>query len=220
MFVLDLRTPGVTIRPFRQMNGAAGSNDVFFEDVHIPADRVLGQRDNGWPVVMTTLEYERTSIGAGRRRRQTSSSGSPLEAIASHLQATRHAGLAADPLIRQRLAELFIQTQVTALLGQRLRAARQPGESAGPWGSLTKLARTRVTWLAAEVGASLAGSAATAWERTGAPSGARWAYQIVSAPASGIAGGTSEVVRTIVGERILGLPREPRSDRENPTLTA
>jgi alkylation response protein AidB-like acyl-CoA dehydrogenase len=212
MFVLDMHAPGVTVRPLRQINGASGFNEVFFDDVRIPATHVLGDEGEGWRVALTTLMNERVAIGTGRSgQRQTS----PLDPIAAHLELAKAAGRTGDPIVRQALADLFIRSRILSFVGLRIRAAIATGRPPGPEGSIAKLAGTQLGWISAQVAAELAGPAAVAWP-TGQEGGGRWSQMVVSAPASGIAGGTNEVMRNIIGERVLGLPKDPQVDRDLP----
>jgi len=212
MFVLDIHAPGVTVRPLRQINGASGFNEVFFDDVRIPADQVLGEVGEGWRVALTTLMNERVAIGTGRSGQRTAS---PLEPIAPHLELARASGAIGDPLVRQALADLFIRSRILSFVGLRIRASVAAGRTPGPEGSIAKLAGTQLGWLSAQVAAGLAGPAAVAWSAE-TEGGGRWSQLVVSAPASGIAGGTNEVMRNIIGERVLGLPKDPQVDRDLP----
>jgi alkylation response protein AidB-like acyl-CoA dehydrogenase len=211
MFIMDMQSPGVTIRPLRQMSGGANFNEVFFDGVRIPTADILGEPGDGWRVALTTLMNERVAIGAGRSTEKTS----PLTPIAKHLDLARHRGLLADPVVRQDLAGLLIGYWVLDMVGLRIRAAVAAGRVPGPEGSVAKLIGSMLMRRSGEVAARLAGAAATAW-----PVGdtdAEWPSQLVlNAPASGIAGGTNEVMRNILGERVLGLPKEPSVDRDVP----
>jgi alkylation response protein AidB-like acyl-CoA dehydrogenase len=211
MFIIDMSSPGVTIRPLRQMSGGANFNEVFFDGVRIPAADILGEPGDGWRVALTTLMNERVAIGAGRSTEKTS----PLSPIAKHLDLARDRGLLTDPVVRQDLAGLLIGYWVLDMVGLRIRGAVAAGRVPGPEGSVAKLIGAMLMRRSGEVAARLAGAAATAW-----PAGdtdAEWPSQLVlNAPASGIAGGTNEVMRNILGERVLGLPKEPSVDRDVP----
>jgi alkylation response protein AidB-like acyl-CoA dehydrogenase len=159
MFVMDMRAPGVTIRPLRQMNGSANFNEVFFDGVRIPADQILGEPGEGWRVALTTLMNERVAIGAGRSTEKTS----PLTPIALHLELAHRRGLADDPLVRQDLADLLIRYWVLDMVGLRIRGAVAAGRVPGPEGSVAKLSGALLIRRAADVACRLAGPAATAW---------------------------------------------------------
>jgi alkylation response protein AidB-like acyl-CoA dehydrogenase len=211
MFIVDMRAPGVMIRPLRQMNGGAAFNEVFFDGVRIPADHILGAPGEGWRVAMTTLMNERVAIGAGRSTEKTS----PLTPISLHLELARSRGLVDDPVVRQDLADLLIRFWVLEMVGLRIRAAVATGRVPGPEGSVAKLSGAMLARKAADVAAQLAGAGATAWPQ-GDNDAERPAQMVLSAPGAGIAGGTNEVMRNILGERVLGLPKEPQVDRDIP----
>ncbi len=210
MFVLDMHAPGVTIRPLRQMNGGANFNEVFFDGVRIPADHILGEAGEGWRVALTTLMNERVAIGAGRSTEKTD----PLGHIARHLDLARNRGLTTDPGVRQGLADLLIRYWVLDMVGLRIRGAVAAGRVPGPEGSVAKLSGALLAKRAADLACTLAGPAATAWAEEGEAEFAT--TMVLSAPGAGIAGGTNEVMRNILGERVLGLPKEPQVDRDMP----
>jgi alkylation response protein AidB-like acyl-CoA dehydrogenase len=210
-FILNMHAPGVTIRPLRQMDGRANFNEVFFDDVRIPADHILARPGDGWRVLLTNLMNERVSIGARRSAEKIS----PLSHIATHLNLAYRHGISDDQTVRQELADLLIHSWVLDMVGLRIRGAMQSGRAPGPEGSVAKLARSILARRSAELACRLAGPAAVAW-----PSGDTDAQQpnqmMLAAPALGIAGGTNEIMRNILGERVLGLPKEPQVDRDIP----
>jgi alkylation response protein AidB-like acyl-CoA dehydrogenase len=209
MFIMDMRAAGVTIRPLRQMNGAANFNEVFFDGVRIPAENILGEPGDGWRVALTTLMNERVAIGAGRSTEKTS----PLTPIALHLALARSRGLLGDPVVRQELADLLIRYWVLDMVGLRIRGAVAAGRVPGPEGSVAKLSGAGLMVRAAGVACRLAGPGAVAWPE-GDTDAERPSQFLLQAPAGGIAGGTNEVMRNILGERVLGLPKEPEVDRD------
>jgi alkylation response protein AidB-like acyl-CoA dehydrogenase len=211
MFILDMRAPGLTIRPLRQMNGNANFNEVFFDGVRIPADQLLGEAGEGWRVALTTLMNERVAIGTGRSTEKMS----PLAPITLHLELARSRGLLEDPVVRQELMNLLIRYWVLDMVGLRIRATVAAGRVPGPEGSVAKLSGALLMQEAAAVGCRLAGSAATAWLE-GDDLAEQPSRLLLQAPSAGIAGGTNEVMRNILGERVLGLPREPSVDRDVP----
>jgi alkylation response protein AidB-like acyl-CoA dehydrogenase len=211
MFIIDFRAPGVDVRPLRQMNGGAGFNEVFFTDVRVPADNVIGQVDDGWRCAIAMLMNERVAIGSGGggARRGAGGGIEPLVRLA------RRQGLDTDPVVRQALADVYIRQRVLGFIGQRTRAAVKAGRAPGPEGSVAKLAGALLTRRSSDVAMALAGAGGQAWDPDDRR-GDRWALAVLSAPASRIAGGTDEVQRNIVGERVLGLPKEPQVDRDIP----
>jgi alkylation response protein AidB-like acyl-CoA dehydrogenase len=211
MFILDMHAPGVTVRPLRQMTGAAHFNEVFFDGARIPADHILGQPGEGWRVALTTLMNERVAIGAGRSTEKTS----PLVPITLQLDLARRRGLTGDPVVRQELMDLLIRYWVLDMVGLRIRSTLAAGRVPGPEGSVAKLGGALLIRRAAQVAARLAGPGAVAWEEPD-DEVAQAGQQVLAAPGSGIAGGTDEVMRNILGERVLGLPKEPAVDRDTP----
>jgi alkylation response protein AidB-like acyl-CoA dehydrogenase len=206
-----MKSPGVTVRPLRQMNGGSGFNEVFFDNVRIPADRILGNPGDGWRVALTTLMNERVAIGTGR----SAEKASPLTPIAVHRDLARTNGLIDDPLVRQDLADLLIRYWILDMVGLRIRATLAAGREPGPEGSIAKLSGALLSKKAADVACQLAGPAAAAWN-PGDGKAQVPAQLVLSAPGSGIAGGTNEVMRNILGERVLGLPKEPQVDKDIP----
>jgi alkylation response protein AidB-like acyl-CoA dehydrogenase len=209
MFVVDMHAPGVTVRPLRDMTGGATFNEVFFDNVRIPADHVMGEESQGWSAAVTMLTHERISIGARTRPRRTTSG------FASLVELARERGLDRDPNVRRRLADLYVHERVVHLFGGRLAQEARAGRPVGARGSVAKLAGADLGRYSADVAMALAGPAAAAWE-PGDREAARWAGALLGAPGGGIAGGTNEVQRNIIGERVLGLPKEPQVDRGVP----
>jgi alkylation response protein AidB-like acyl-CoA dehydrogenase len=206
-----MRAPGVSVRPLRQMNGGANFNEVFFDSVRIPADQILGEPGEGWRVALTTLMNERMAIGAGG----SSERKSPLVPIAHHLDLARQRGLMDDPRVRQDLMDLLVGYWVLDMVGLRIRGAVAAGRVPGPEASVAKLSGALLAKRSSEVACLIAGAGATAWDV--AESEAPYATQLVlSVPGVAIAGGTNEVMRNILGERVLGLPKEPQVDRDIP----
>jgi alkylation response protein AidB-like acyl-CoA dehydrogenase len=193
------------------MTGAAHFNEVFFDGARIPADHILGEPGEGWRVALTTLMNERVAIGAGASTEKTS----PLVPISLHLDLARRRGIAGDPVVRQELMDLLIRHWILDMVGLRIRSTLAAGRAPGPEGSVAKLGGALLIRRAAQVAARLAGPGAVAWEDAGDET-ARAGQQVLAAPGSGIAGGTDEVMRNILGERVLGLPKEPSVDRDVP----
>ncbi|MBB3665120.1 alkylation response protein AidB-like acyl-CoA dehydrogenase [Prauserella sediminis] len=209
MFVVDMHAPGVTVRPLRDMTGSAPFNEVYFDDVRIPADAVIGEVDAGWAAAVTMLGHERVSIGGSVRRRYDPMTFDSLRDEA------RARGVAGDPVVRGELAELYAAERKLALLNARLRQQSDAGLAPGARGSVAKLAGAQVLWQAVRVAGLVVGPRAIAWE-PGDPSGDALALAINATPASSIAGGTNQIQRGIIGDRVLGLPKEPQVDRDVP----
>ncbi len=209
MFIVDFKAAGVDVRPLRQMNGGSGFNEVFFSDVRVPADAVIGSVDDGWRCAIAMLMNERVAIGSGGGGGR---GGGGIDALT---KAARERGLNLDPVTRQAIVDVYIRQRIIGFIGQRTRAALKAGRAPGPEGSIGKLAGALLARRSSDLGMALAGPAGQAWLPGDDRSG-RWAQAVLSAPASRIAGGTDEVQRNIIGERVLGLPKEPQVDRDQP----
>jgi alkylation response protein AidB-like acyl-CoA dehydrogenase len=210
MFVVDMRTAGITARPLRQIDGHAHFNEVFLDDVRLPADAVVGAVDDGWRVAVAMLANERVAIGAGGSSQQMGG-----DAFVTLLDLARARRCTGDPVVRQELADLYSRERILALMGQRIRAAFVAGRAPGPEGSVAKLATAILGKRSADVAMAMAGAGGQAWDTTDA-SGGEQAATLLFVPMLGIAGGTSEIQRNIIGERVLGLPKEPAVDRDLP----
>jgi len=201
MFVVDMHAPGVEVRPLRQMTGGASFNEVFFTDVRVPAEFLLGDVDQGWTVALTTLMNERMAIGGG--------SMAPGQAISRRLQQlAHHLDRAADPGVRQALADIYINSSVARFTTMRAMAKLQAGQLPGAEASTLKLALTNNLQRISSAVSTILGPRLTA--DTGEWGTYAWADLLLGVPGLRVAGGTDEVMRNIVGERVLGLPKEPR----------
>ena len=208
MFILDLHTPGVEIRPLRQMNGAARFNEVFLDGVRVPKDSVVGTLDQGWQAALTNLSAERISIAAGNARRDSHD-------VSTLIGIAKGADREAEPVVRQDLAAALARERVASWLVARVSAQVLAGRAPGPEGSLAKLAGTNRSQAAAQLAVNLVGSTAVAWDPR-SKHGRRWADVLASAPGLSIAGGTTEIQKNVIGERVLGLAKEPDVSRPNP----
>jgi acyl-CoA dehydrogenase len=204
-FIVELNSPGVEVRPLRQMTGGSSFNEVFFHDVFVPDDNRLGDVNDGWRVVMTSLAEERARIRNGPIGESTEHFRRVLELARAHQRT-------AEPLVRDRLAQLAVLDWATALLGQRI--ADIAGPQAGAELALTKLALVTSQQLRSDVVCDVLGASVCADVSDGQDWG--WADFVLSVPALGIAGGTDEIVRNTLGERVLGLPKEPGGDPRTP----
>jgi alkylation response protein AidB-like acyl-CoA dehydrogenase len=206
MFIIDFHAPGVEVRPIKQINGGSGFNEVFFTDVRIPDSWRIGEVDDGWRCAIAMLMNERVAIGAG-------GGGGRGVGVGVLTRLARDRGRIDDPVVRQGIADVYINQQIMGYIGQRIRAAVRAGRAPGPEGSIAKLAGAVLSRRTSDLAASIAGPVGQAWEN---PKDSRWAQLVLSTPASRIAGGTDEVQRNIIGERVLGLPKEPQVDRDVP----
>jgi alkylation response protein AidB-like acyl-CoA dehydrogenase len=208
-FLLPMNVPGVVIRPIRQLTGEAEFSEVFVDDVVIDDSMRLGPENEGWRVAMSVLMNERRAVSASGASMPSTVTGRSVTALIA-----RHAPLA-DWTLRQRLAQAFIEDKVVTMTNQRAAARRRAGQPAGPEGSIGKLLFSEHTQRLQNLAADLEGCAAQAWLE-----GDRWlmgtAWSLLRVRSKTIAGGTSEVQRNILGERILGLPKEAEVDRDIP----
>jgi acyl-CoA dehydrogenase len=201
MFLLPMDTPGVEVRPLKQMTGDAEFNEVFLSDVRVADANRVGEPGTGWRAVLTTLMSERASVGSGAASRAVS----PVRML---MELTKHLGRGDEPIVRQRLAEVHTVDFLIRKVGQRaddLRAAT--GAERGAEGSILKLLGSKQNFRIAAVAAELLGPSFAA--DTGEWGTYSWSRFLTSAPAMRIAGGTDEIQHNIIGERVLGLPREP-----------
>src|SRR5437763_77816 len=206
MFIVDLQAPGVEIRPLRQMKGGSGFNEVFFMGVRVPDANRIGEVDDGWRCAIAMLMNERVAIGSG-------GGGGRGVGVTPLVKLARRHGALDDPVVRQGIADVYIRTRIMDFIGQRTRAAVTAGKAPGPEGSIAKLAGALLARRTSDLGIAIAGAGGQAWEDA---RGSRWALGVLTAPATRIAGGTDEVQRNIIGERVLGPPKAPQGDRDIP----
>ncbi len=203
-FLVDMRTPGIEVRPLRQITGGAHFNEVFFTDVRVPADQVVGAVNRGWSVTITTLANERTLIGSG-----------VSDPVADLLRLADRFGGRDDANVRQDIAATYVRMQLLKFLGWRVQTAVSKGQQPGPESSVLKLAYTRQLSQLGDLGLSIAGASGMLWD----PDDAEvfgWVQTFLGQWASRIGGGTDQVQRNIVAERVLGLPGDPRVDKDVP----
>ena len=232
-FVIDIKQPGVDVQPLKQMNGHASFNQVFFTDAQVPAENLIGRIGEGWKVAMTTLAHERRGADGlsspskrgsrtGRiyveERRELETANQPYKWYPQRagrvdliLDRAKETGANKDPHVRQEIAKLMIMAKSAEWTARRARAAQQQGRPQGPEGSLGKLAASHVARAAAHVHTLMTGADALL-TGTGSPRDGIIAEILVSVPAISIAGGTDEIQRNIIAERVLDLPKEPRFD--------
>ena len=202
-FLLDMKTPGVSVRPLVLLNGHSHFNEVFFEDVRIPKANLLGPKNEGWKVAITTLMFERSAAGGG-------GGGSQIRRLAELAKQVEIDGRPAwrHSWVRQRLAAFEIEKE--ALKYTRLRSLTRQlrGQPPGPEGSILKLAGSELGVRIAAFASELLGPYALLEAETEAvPDAPRWLNRVLSARQYTIAGGTSEIQHNIIGERVLGLPK-------------
>jgi alkylation response protein AidB-like acyl-CoA dehydrogenase len=239
-FVLPMDQPGVEVRPIRQMNGHSSFNEVFLTDARIPAGNLVGDLGDGWRVARTTLMHERTfatlrrpSFPARRGRTLDEAAAEAADHFTTYVWYPQRAGRAdlvteravslgavGDPAVRDAIAGVLSFQRASEWTARRGQAARALGRAPGPEGSLGKLAASHLARTSALAHTRIAGASAMLTGADGTAVGDGLAEVIaevlVSTPAQSIAGGTDEIQHNIIGENILGLPREPSADRDLP----
>ncbi len=200
-FVVDMHAPGVEVRPLRQMTGGSSFNEVFLTDVRVPDSHRLGEVNGGWTVALTTLMNERAAIGGGGGGATTAGTNRLVDLC-------RAMGRAEDPLVRQKLADVIIHGRVAHYSMVRSMAAVAEGQAPGPEFSLSKMALTETMLRTNELLSLVLGPALVA--DSGQWGTFAWSHYLLGVSGMRVAGGTDEVLRNIVGERVLGLPKEPR----------
>ncbi len=215
--LVDMRQPGVEVRPIRMISGESDFNEVFFTDARAPKENVIGGINNGWAVAMTLLGYERGE-GAATQPIRFQAEYDRLEALAKEF------GKADDPVVRQKLAWCYSKVQIMSYLGKRTLTKFLKGEHPGADASIGKLFWSEYHRVVTELSMDIMGpaglvptgripSSAFGCDDAGAPNSTNsWAMTFLNARAGTIYAGTSQVQRNIVGEQVLGLPKEPRTD--------
>ena len=204
-FLVDMRTPGIDVRPLRQINGHAHFNEVFLTDVRIPSDNVVGTVNEGWRVAHTTLANERALIGGA--------TGGVTERDLIGL--ARRCGRHTDPDIRQRLAAAITRFRVLRFMNYRVQTALSQGRPPGPEASVLKLFLSQHASLLGDLVVEMEGAAGML-DGASALDGGSWQDVFLSQWSVRIGGGTDNIQRNTIGERVLGLPAEPRTDRNVP----
>ena len=207
-FIVDMKAPGVEVRPLRQMTGGASFNEVFFNEVRVPDDHRLGDVNGGWTVALTTLMTERAAIGAGGM------TGAGSGTMTRLIEMVRYFGLSQDPLVRQCLADVIIRARVAGYTNQRALAKISVGQLPGPELSIAKLAATQLLQRVGDLVSQVLGPKLVA--DSGEWGTYAWGQVVLGTPGMRVAGGTDEVMRNIIGERVLGLPKEPGIDSTTP----
>ena len=215
-FIIDMHGPGVEVRPLRQMSGGAGFNEVFFTDARVPDHLRVGEPGEGWRVANATLMNERVSIGGDVSPRGSGPIAGAVEVWSRRADK--------DPVLRDQLTRLWIESEVLRLGNLRAQSLREMGVP-GPEGSVLKLGSALLTQKIAALTVNLLGPAGMVCSGYPTPASAREfgeeqeydpVLAFVGAQGSTIAGGTSEIMRNILGDRVLGLPREPGIDPSTP----
>ena len=209
MFILDLKSPGVEIRPIHQIDGGSHFNEVFFSDVRIPAENLLGEYNNGWRQATAMLMYERVAIGSMNSGKITQ----PMYDILAKW--AKRSGAINNPVVRDDLMKVYCMETTKAMVAMRNRAEMKAGKAPGPGGSLGKLYGSIIARRFRQIAQNIAGPASVAWDGDNTDEEAL-NINMISSLSSGIAGGTDEIQRNIIGDRVLGLPRDISVDTNVP----
>jgi alkylation response protein AidB-like acyl-CoA dehydrogenase len=194
-FLMDMDQEGVEVRPLVQITGEAEFNELFIEEARIPGTNIVGGEGNGWPVAITTLMHERAGLAFALQVQVQIALRELKERI-------REAGLAGDPVIRQRFGQVYTEAQVLRLNAYRGLTATMKRGAPGPEGSLGKWHWADVNQSLTELGLDVAGPGAVVADGV-------WPHRFLRSRANSIEGGTTEILKNIVAERVLGLPRAP-----------
>jgi alkylation response protein AidB-like acyl-CoA dehydrogenase len=235
-FVIEMDQPGIDVRPLREMTGRALFNEVFFDDARVPDSARIGDLGQGWAVANTTLANERAGLGSGGSgaiggaapgakarmlgRRVGDLAKQPTQRLSAaqpksgqmFQDLARENGLNDDPVVRQRLAELYMLTEIGRFTAMRSRAAKASGKAPGPEANTAKLMMSKITRLSRDLGLELLGANGMLAGKD-APMHGALQEMALFAPAVSIYGGSDEIQKNIIGERVLGLPKEPDADR-------
>lgn len=241
-FIIDIDRPGIDVRPIVQMNFDAHFNETFFTDARVAGERMIGDLNGGWPVALAVLAYERTAYAGGGDHSLPSAApgtksaqldrvagevmaeleiavrghtGFPIGSAPALIELARTHKRLNDPIIRQRIAHLYCVAETSRLTMARAKAATDAGKPPGSESSVGYMAGVRLARLTRDLGMEIMGVSATLLGDD-SPDGGRVALMAITAPCHGIMGGAEQIQKNIVGERILGLAREPSLDRDLP----
>jgi alkylation response protein AidB-like acyl-CoA dehydrogenase len=192
-FIMDMEQDAVQVRPLRQITGESEFNELFIEEARIPDENVVGGVGNGWTVAITTLMNERAGLGAG-------AAASMRIALEDLKELARDRGLADDPVIRQRIAQLQVEVELLRLNSWRGLTQIMKRGVPGPEGSLPKWQWGEIHQALTELAAEILGEDAAEWDNP-------WTYRLLRSRANSIEGGTTEILKNIIAERVLGLPK-------------
>jgi alkylation response protein AidB-like acyl-CoA dehydrogenase len=205
-FLLDMHAPGVTVKPLKQITGDAEFNEVFFDNVRVHERQILGGLNNGWAVGLTTLMYERLALGFGLQVRLRIALESLIE-MSRRVEKTGRV-VTRDPLLRQKLAQLWIDTEALKYTGARAITKLLKGELPGPEASAGKMGWVETHQKLQELAMEIEGPYSQLTKGADrAIDGGLWQYGFLRSRANSIEGGTTEIQKNIIGERVLGLPK-------------
>ena len=205
--LVDMHSPGINIKPLRTMTGESEFNEVFFEDVQVPKNHLLGEQNQGWQVIVTSLMFERQGLGFYFTFAQKRT----YEDMRSQVKKAQRYGapIRTDPLMRQKMAQAYIDCEVLKLNNYRALTRLLRGNPAGPEGSIAKLHWAETNQRMQDLAVEMQGVAGQLYQEVeiNNESGNYWQYGFLRARANTIEGGTSEILRNIIAERVLQLPR-------------
>jgi acyl-CoA dehydrogenase len=210
MFFIDMKSPGIEIRPIKQMNGDRAFNEVFFTDVRVPDAQRLGAVGQGWQVSLVTLMNERLAVGGSLATRVE-----PLMELAAELSLNGEPALA-NPAVRERLATWYAQLAGLKYTGFRMVSALSRGQTPGPEASISKVGVARMNQDMANFALDLQGQAGILDSIQLSAMHNQFQRQFMRSPANRIEGGSDEILRNIIAERVLGLPPDIRVDKDLP----
>lgn len=202
MFLIDMKTPGITVRPLINLAGLHGFNETFFEDVRVPASALVGEVNRGWYVSTTTLDFERSAVGNAVGARKAVEAQIALARSASGTSTGQ-----LSPALRKTLAERWVEAAVAKLLSFRVATMQDAGLVPNYEASIAKLYASELNQRIAQTGVEVLGTFGLLTGGSHAPAGGRWGVNYMTSLSQTIAGGTSEIQRNIVATRGLGLPR-------------
>jgi alkylation response protein AidB-like acyl-CoA dehydrogenase len=200
--LVDMKSPGITVRPLRQITGEAEFNETFFDNVRVPVENLVGKENEGWGVAITTLAHERDVLTHIRHI-------SLRNALHRLIKLAKDRGVTSSPVVRQKIAHLYISEQALQLNGYRSLTKITRGGHPGPEGSTAKLLWSQTDVELAQTATEVLGlysqlEGGTSW----APDEGQWEFYELLARGSGIRAGTTEILKNILGERVLGLPKD------------
>ncbi len=210
-FFIDMKAPGIEVRPIHQMSGGSNFNEVFFTDLRVPDENRLGEVGQGWKVAITTLMNERLAVGEMRRP-----DAADLLQLARTIRLDEGKPASADRAVRERIAEWWAELAGLKYTRLRIMTALSRGETPGPENSIAKVVNASMQQGIALFGMDLLGMAGAVADETLAPMHALFQNAMLSSPGMRIAGGTDEILRNIIAERVLGLPGDVRVDKDVP----
>lgn len=215
MFIIPMKSPGVTVRPLRQITGSAEFCQEYFDDVQVGTESVIGQVGDGWRVTQTLLMHERNMAAGGGLGGFVTAPGGKTGGVDDLIALARNKGIEGDPHVRQLIGSAAVVARVYPELSKRVLELVATGQLAPHGASVIKMVRDLNTQYRAEITMKIAGTDGIAWEAS-TPDETTLANDYLGSRSATIVGGTTQIQHNIVGERVLGLPREPQVDQGVP----